>query len=367
MSISLKDIKKVVANYEKSNSYYAIINYLEQIEFNPKAELFVKSKLGQAYTHSQNTYNNDYQKGKELLHWVDDKEQGKNAVTQYHLAYAYFHLNAFDKSLDYANKGIRLDEKYISNYYIRGKYFEKIWYYTGAEEDFAKAEKEFQTYHKLSNDKDKEALLWLAELYYKKIDEKYDEELYLEAKSLLREYKKERDYAWVAENVTRQLQALRTASQQPQELISVPSYISDWYVYSDNIYQMPCQIKVDKGLKTLLPLNDFQEQIWIAVSSQYTSSDGLFPDIEHNIMKEMELAFSKKLGTYQAIYAGYLQRNGVIEFIFYSNPIKHLERRLDQVMFHFKEYNFDWEVNTASVWLDYTDLMLPESLISPAS
>ncbi len=365
-TISLKEIKKVVEQHKKDNNRYAIVNYLTQITFTPENEFYVRSELGRSYNNR-----GDHEHALKQLLWVDQQEQGKNTSTQYHLAYAYLNRHHYhskitlidnQKVLDYSNKGIQLDKKYAPNYYNRAEAYKSIWYYTGDPEDYQKALADYQTYFKLS--KDEEAHIWIAQLYAKELDETYDEQLFIEAIALLEKHLKKGEYNWEASRAKERLDQIKEAARDAPSIIPIPSYIANWQTYSDELYGKPCEIKVDEGLQTFLPITDFQEQVWVAIPLKNVSEEGLIQDAERAIIAKIENALTQKLAIENAIYSGYIQKNGRIDFFFYSNPIKHLERRIDQVMYHFQQYSYDWEVNKGSVWLDYTDLMMPEAVMA---
>ncbi len=357
MSNKLKDIKKIVAELEANDDYYDLINYLEELAITPENAYFVRYKLG--VTHGNR---DEHKQASPHLEWLEKQDVKRDAILEYNLAKAYLEKEEYDKAFTLVSKSIQLDPKLKGNYRVRGQYYEKMWYYTNDKKYYQLAYDDY-AYHKKLAPKKVRAILWMAQLQVQLLEYDFDEALYENTLHLLKEYEDNNGYSWhkrEAENQLKEIKKEVDAAAQNKP-IEVKTFKSDWHSYDDVLNEMLCHVKVDKGLQDVCPSDQFPLQIWLSVGLGNTEQqedqsikidDTLIQAIESNLTQKLEV------GKY-AYYAGYIKQGELLNFYFYTKPTRNLQRKIDQALYPFQPLSAEWEENTASAWLDYTEFMVP--------
>lgn len=139
-----------------------------------------------------------------------------------------------------------------------------------------------------------------------------------------------------------------------------PSHTSEWDTYLSNIDHIIGSIRLDLGLKSVAPITDLPNLLWIAINMNNPREDGLSSQEESSTLFEIEDSLSDALTSkHTCILAGCITSNKKREFYFYIGDHKDLEEIATQIMSNYVGYDYDIQVKNDENWDTYSDFLYP--------
>jgi len=134
----------------------------------------------------------------------------------------------------------------------------------------------------------------------------------------------------------------------------------EWEFYFSNVNDKLGSIMVDLGLKTVAPLTDKPNVVWISIKMNNPREDGLSSQEESGILGDIEDALVDKITSkHNSIYVGRLTSAGDRDLYFYFGDTTLYDKTISEVMVAYPKYQFDFGSKEDKEWGGYFDFLYP--------
>jgi uncharacterized protein (TIGR01619 family) len=134
----------------------------------------------------------------------------------------------------------------------------------------------------------------------------------------------------------------------------------EWEFYFSNVNDKLASIMVDLGLKTVAPLTDKPNVVWISIKMNNPREDGLSSQEESGILGYIEDALVDKITSkHNSIYVGRLTSAGDRDLYFYFGDTTLYDKTISEVMVAYPKYQFDFGSKEDKEWGGYFDFLYP--------
>ena len=144
-------------------------------------------------------------------------------------------------------------------------------------------------------------------------------------------------------------------NQQPISL-----HQEKWDFYFTNVDDKLGSIFVDLGIKSVAPMSDKQNLVWVIIKMNNPRNDGLSSLEESELLIEIEDSLVDQItSNHNSIYVGRLTSAGNRYLYFYFGDTILYDKTISEVMISFPDYQFDYGTNEDENWNNYFDFLFP--------
>jgi uncharacterized protein (TIGR01619 family) len=134
----------------------------------------------------------------------------------------------------------------------------------------------------------------------------------------------------------------------------------DWDFYLTNVDDKLSSIAVDLGLKSVAPIVDKQNVVWISLKMNNPREDGLSSDEEFEKLGNIEDEIVNSIvKNHNAIFVGRLTSDNHRDFYFYFGETKNYEQTVSEVMQNFSDYKYGIGTKIDKEWDGYLNFLFP--------
>lgn len=134
----------------------------------------------------------------------------------------------------------------------------------------------------------------------------------------------------------------------------------EWEFYFSNVNDKLASIMVDLGLRTVAPMTDKPNVVWVSVKMNNPREDGLSSQEESGILGDIEDALIDKIiSKHNSIYVGRLTSSGDRDLYFYFGDTTLYDKTISEVMVAYPKYQFDFGAKEDKNWGGYFDFLYP--------
>lgn len=135
----------------------------------------------------------------------------------------------------------------------------------------------------------------------------------------------------------------------------------DWDFYLTNVDNKLSSIAVDLGLKSVAPILDKQNILWISLKMNNPREDGLSSNEEFEKLGNIENQIVNSIvKNHNAIFVGRLTSDNHRDFYFYFGETKNYEKTVSEVMQNFSDYKYEIGTKVDKEWDGYLNFLFPQ-------
>jgi uncharacterized protein (TIGR01619 family) len=144
------------------------------------------------------------------------------------------------------------------------------------------------------------------------------------------------------------------------EIENKSNHAQDWDFYMSNVDDVIGSFFLDLGLRTIAPVADKPNMVWISISMQNPREDGLSSNEESELLYSIEDNVVNNItNQHNAIYVGRLTSDGMRQLYFYVGDMSNYEKTIVESMSKYQTYEFDFGSKEDNEWEVYFDFLFP--------
>jgi uncharacterized protein (TIGR01619 family) len=134
----------------------------------------------------------------------------------------------------------------------------------------------------------------------------------------------------------------------------------EWGSYFANVNDKLASIALNLGLRSVAPMPDRPQLLWVFVYFRTPRPDGLSDESEFPTLLAIEDQLVKHIGaTCNAVEVGRITSDGHREFYFYGANDKGFKAAVSEGMAGFKQYQFELGSQDDQAWSQYFNVLYP--------
>ena len=137
-------------------------------------------------------------------------------------------------------------------------------------------------------------------------------------------------------------------------------HLEEWDFYFSNVNDKLGSLFVDLGLRTIAPMADKPNIVWVSIKMNNPREDGLSSQEESEMIWNIEDAIVKEItSNHNSIFVGRLTSAGYRDLYFYFGDTASYDKTVIDVMTAFTEYKFNFGTKEDKNWSNYFDFLYP--------
>lgn len=168
-------------------------------------------------------------------------------------------------------------------------------------------------------------------------------------------------YSSCGQNKKNELGFLSNIFGGKNEKTNKMNHQEDWDFYLTNVDNKLSSIAVDLGLKSVAPILDKQNVVWISLKMNNPREDGLSSNEEFENLGNIENQIVNSIvKNHDAIFVGRLTSDNHRDFYFYFGETKNYEKTVSEVMQNFSDYKYEIGTKVDKEWDGYLNFLFPQ-------